>query len=698
MTDAEREKRNKDEKIQWLKNHIVNKDMEKPFVFISYKSDDWEIVLKDIVYRLVHDKGLNVYYDGDFDCHADSWIKQFPENMESEYCKGVIVFVDNKYATSYATLLELMNSQAVRAGIGSINENDDYGLPVIRIDLGKLNSKGIEGSKSTFLGERTDAEGNENTNCQKELDLFKELIGLITDEGKLKGFKWFNQLYKPEGSFKQSACFKIVTKILEELHLQEKPYYNNVINLNDICESIRNAVMSSSDDTENDVFSGLKADSPDVASAPTDASDVSVTPVPPVPSATPEPADKIKPNGLFGKLTVPYAKSKSAEQPGISDKTGNGDNTIADGIYIIEGSTCSARCRVENGQYTVLTGSLINSSSTASSAPKKLYQTYANIISDNKLTEDVQFSSSSTAVTFIKGGSTSGPATFRGLTPIKAELPASENDRDAATAPTNSIKAPEQLSEQSLSVPTKPKAGEQPDVSDKTGNGDNTTIADGIYIIEGSTCSARCRVENGQYTVLAGSLINSSSTASSAPKKFYQTYANIISDNKLMEDVQFKSSSTAVTFIKGRSTSGPATFRGLTPIKAELPASENDDTADSLPESNTESDNDSGITGGIYHIANKNNEYNAYCEYKDGVFKVLPGSKIKYATEKYKASLKGKYDTMTANVSNGIVTESVSFNSPSGAAGFIVGSSVNGKKLLTEQNLLTGEALSEYLK
>ena len=41
----------------------------KSYVFISYKSDDWKTVLGDIVYKLVKEHGLNVYFDGDFSGH-----------------------------------------------------------------------------------------------------------------------------------------------------------------------------------------------------------------------------------------------------------------------------------------------------------------------------------------------------------------------------------------------------------------------------------------------------------------------------------------------------------------------------------------------------------------------------------------------------------------------------------------------------
>ena len=141
MTPEERKRRTEDEHVRYIKEHLCDKKGDKPYVFISYKSDDWEIVLHDVVYRLMKEYGLNVYFDGSFDIHNDLWILQFPENMESHNCKGVLAFVDNKYATSYATLLELMYSQTQVAG-----------KKVVQVNLGELKIfDGAEGECNTGL-------------------------------------------------------------------------------------------------------------------------------------------------------------------------------------------------------------------------------------------------------------------------------------------------------------------------------------------------------------------------------------------------------------------------------------------------------------------------------------------------------------------------------------------------------------------
>ena len=48
MTNDENKRRQQDEHVRYIKNHLCDKDSKKPFVFISYKSDDWEIVLHEV--------------------------------------------------------------------------------------------------------------------------------------------------------------------------------------------------------------------------------------------------------------------------------------------------------------------------------------------------------------------------------------------------------------------------------------------------------------------------------------------------------------------------------------------------------------------------------------------------------------------------------------------------------------------------
>ena len=56
---------------------------------------------------MVKEHGLNVYFDGDFSGHNQLWTDQFPENMESGNCRGVVAFIDDAYTKSYVTFMEL---------------------------------------------------------------------------------------------------------------------------------------------------------------------------------------------------------------------------------------------------------------------------------------------------------------------------------------------------------------------------------------------------------------------------------------------------------------------------------------------------------------------------------------------------------------------------------------------------------------
>jgi hypothetical protein len=67
------------------------------------------------------------------------WLEQFKENMESGCCKGVLAFLDDEYATSYTTVLELMYSQTLNSS--ELNTGIDGGLPVVLIMLKGLTER-----------------------------------------------------------------------------------------------------------------------------------------------------------------------------------------------------------------------------------------------------------------------------------------------------------------------------------------------------------------------------------------------------------------------------------------------------------------------------------------------------------------------------------------------------------------------------
>lgn len=235
MTPEERRRREEDPNVKYLKKKICDYTGEKSFVFISYKSDDWEVVLSDIVYRLVKDYNLNVYFDGSFDLHNSLWITQFPKNMCDYKCKGVIAFFDDKYATSYATLMELLYSQTKKAALG---KPDSEGLPIVPVDLGKLtNIEGKSGAKDTNLGVEIYGDGSVNVNAANELELFTESFTELVERKVLKGARY---IWKKDDQLTAIICSTIVREIKAYKKINEN-YYSPGMTLEGIVGSIRNA-------------------------------------------------------------------------------------------------------------------------------------------------------------------------------------------------------------------------------------------------------------------------------------------------------------------------------------------------------------------------------------------------------------------------------------------------------------------------
>lgn len=164
-----------EEKIGYLKEHICNKDGDKDYLFISYKSTDKELVLGEIVYKLVYDYGLNVYFDGDFDKHNEDWIEQFETNMGSEHCRGIIAFKSMEYLTSYATLLELLYPQT--AEFQDVKEN----FHIYDVCIYDKNKKMSEKQKRQDIGLKT--------LNKKERENFYNVIDNIEDKDLVNEIK-----------------------------------------------------------------------------------------------------------------------------------------------------------------------------------------------------------------------------------------------------------------------------------------------------------------------------------------------------------------------------------------------------------------------------------------------------------------------------------------------------------------------------
>ena len=243
MNIEELNKRSNNPKVLELKRMISDQNSDRHYVFVSYKSDDWEIVLTKILYKLATEYGLNFYYDGSFDLHNNSWIQQFPENMDCYKCVAVLAFLDEKYTTSYATLMELMHSQTFDAG-----GND--GLPIIPVNLEDLKElDGKIGDMDTGLGKECFDDGATNVNAQAELELFLSDYQEDIEKGLIL-YKQFNKK-KP---LKKKHCNKMVRDLLG---LNKSGYQTNIYSdseafYNNLAATIKNACKG------KNVFSEVK--------------------------------------------------------------------------------------------------------------------------------------------------------------------------------------------------------------------------------------------------------------------------------------------------------------------------------------------------------------------------------------------------------------------------------------------------------
>lgn len=81
---------------------------KKPYVFISYASDNWATVFKKAVVPMQQKYGLRVYADKAFDKVNDKWIVPMLRNVRG--ADAVVAFISQKYIESYACFLEMLTA------------------------------------------------------------------------------------------------------------------------------------------------------------------------------------------------------------------------------------------------------------------------------------------------------------------------------------------------------------------------------------------------------------------------------------------------------------------------------------------------------------------------------------------------------------------------------------------------------------
>lgn len=145
LTAKEKEEREK--LIKDLGIRYTTDDKQEPYIFVSYKSDDWREVMGEIIHPLQKRYGLRVYYDQAFDYESnDEWIKQMEDNMASIYCQGVLCFISEKYISSYATLLEVLFSHTKK-----VLDYRDNVLPLIQVFLPSCNTGDMKELRKNVL-------------------------------------------------------------------------------------------------------------------------------------------------------------------------------------------------------------------------------------------------------------------------------------------------------------------------------------------------------------------------------------------------------------------------------------------------------------------------------------------------------------------------------------------------------------------
>ena len=118
----------KKERSEYLEHNLIITEcsQKKPFVFISYASDNWETVFKTAVVPMQQQYGLCVYADKAFDKVNDKWIVPMLRNIRG--ADAVIAFVSQSYIESYACFLELLTAVNNKKPIIFVSLEDDLHL------------------------------------------------------------------------------------------------------------------------------------------------------------------------------------------------------------------------------------------------------------------------------------------------------------------------------------------------------------------------------------------------------------------------------------------------------------------------------------------------------------------------------------------------------------------------------------------
>lgn len=146
----------KSERLELFKQVEVAEVDQEDYVFVSYKSDDWQAVFKDIIIPL-QNRGLKIYCDKDFGIRNNSWIDLMQQRIKSNKCKAILCFVSKDYVLSYATLLELL----VNRFNDMVMSGSERPKPVIVIELDDKEYRKDKTNAKRSMDEEVSMQGKE---------------------------------------------------------------------------------------------------------------------------------------------------------------------------------------------------------------------------------------------------------------------------------------------------------------------------------------------------------------------------------------------------------------------------------------------------------------------------------------------------------------------------------------------------------
>ncbi len=142
--------------------------LSEPFVFISYKREDYEAV--GTYARYLHDNGINVWYDNGLRAGSD-WESYLMTVIEKPNCAAVLLFVTEKIGESTIIPLETTQARACKKPAVAIYLEPGLDLEVllskaIKVYLGQRQSvNAYLGSRESVCAEILEAAKNAMTNA-----------------------------------------------------------------------------------------------------------------------------------------------------------------------------------------------------------------------------------------------------------------------------------------------------------------------------------------------------------------------------------------------------------------------------------------------------------------------------------------------------------------------------------------------------